>query len=150
MAFWERFVYSDAPASTWIVRLLVGLVFFLEGAKKFLFPDQWGAGRFVKIGLPIPGVLGPFVGAVEVIFGFMLIVGLLTRLSTIPLLIDISVAIATTKVPIYHKSGFWPAEAESRTDYCMLLGLLYLLIVGAGPASLDATWLRPPTIKIEP
>lgn len=150
MGFWDRLIFSNAPASTWIVRLLVGLVFFLEGIKKFIFPDAWGAGRFAKIGIPAPGVLGPFVGAVEVIFGFMLIVGLLTRLAAIPLIIDISVAIATTKIPIYEKSGFWPAEAEARTDYAMLLGLIFLLIVGAGSVSLDRSWLGPPTIKIEP
>ena len=141
MNLWERFLGSRGPASTWIIRFQVGGVFFLEGIKKFLFPDQWGAGRFVKIGIPAPGIMGPFVGAVEIIFGFMLIVGLLTRISTIPLLIDISVAIATTKVPILHQNGFWKMEDPSRTDYAMFMGLFFLLIVGAGAVSLDTQWL---------
>jgi uncharacterized membrane protein YphA (DoxX/SURF4 family) len=44
----------------------------------------------------------------------------------------------STKIPILLKSGFWPMEAEARTDYSMLLALLFILIVGAGPWSLDA------------
>jgi putative oxidoreductase len=137
---WEKILPSRAPAATLIVRLLVGGVFFLEGVKKFLFADQWGAGRFVRIGIPAPHIMGPFVGAVEIVCGLLLLVGLLTRLASLPLIIDISVAIASTKVPILLKSGFWPMEAEARTDYSMLLGSIYLLIVGAGAWSLDA-WL---------
>ena len=67
-----------------------------------------------------------------------MLIGLLTRLASILLIIDISVAILSTKVPILMKQGWWPAEAEARTDYSMLMGLLFLLIVGAGAWSLDA------------
>ena len=74
----------------------------------------------------------------EIVSGFLLLTGLLTRLASIALIIDISVAILSTKVPILLKQGFWPAEAEARTDYSMLLGLIFLLIVGAGAWSLDA------------
>ena len=128
---------SDAPAATLLVRLLVGWVFLSEGIQKFLFPDALGVGRFVKIGIPAPHFFAPFVGVVEIVCGSLLILGLLTRLAAIPLLIDISVAIVTTKIPILAKSGLWAAMHEARTDYCMWLGALFLLIVGAGPWSLD-------------
>ncbi len=134
----ERLLQSDAPAATLIVRLLVGGVFFLEGIKKFLLVEQCGAGRFARIGIPAPQVMGPFVGVVEIVCGFLVLLGLFTRLASIPLLIDISVAIASTKIPLLLRSGFWPMEAEARTDYSMLLGCLFLLLVGAGPWSLDA------------
>ena len=49
------------------------------------------------------------------------------------LLIDISVAILTTKVPLVLHKGFWPAEAEARADYSMFMSTLVLLIVGQGP-----------------
>ena len=75
---------------------------------------------------------------VEIVCGGLLILGLLTRLAAIPLLIDITVAIIATKIPILEKSGFGAAMHEARTDFCMWLGLLFLLIVGAGPWSLDA------------
>lgn len=133
-----KLLSSNAPAGTVLIRALVGGVFLLEGIKKFLFVEQWGAGRFTRIGIPAPHVMGPFVGVVEIVCGLLLLAGLLTRLAAIPLIIDISVAIWTTKIPILPKSGFWPMEAEARTDYSMLLGLVFLLIVGAGPWSLDA------------
>lgn len=133
-----KLLSSNAPAATVLVRALVGGVFLLEGIKKFLFVEQWGAGRFARIGISAPHLMGPFVGGVEIVCGLLLLSGLLTRLAAIPLIIDISVAIWTTKIPILLKSGFWPMEAEARTDYSMLLGLIFLLIVGAGPWSLDS------------
>ncbi|MGD0415610.1 MAG: DoxX family protein [Terriglobales bacterium] len=131
-------VSSEAPAATVLVRLLVGWVFLSEGIQKFLFPEALGVGRFVKIGIPAPHFFAPFVGVVEIVCGSLLILGLLTRLAAIPLLIDISVAILTTKIPMLAKSGSWAAMHEARTDYCMWLGALFLLIVGAGSWSLDA------------
>ena len=128
---------SGAPAATILIRLMVGGIFFLEGIKKFLFARQWGAGRFARIGIPLPHVLAPFVGGVEIVCGFLLLVGLLTRLASIPLIIDICVAIAATKIPILLAHGPWPMEAEARTDFSMLLGLLFLLAAGAGKLSLD-------------
>jgi len=137
MSLLEKVLDSHAPPATLVIRLLVGAVFLLEGIKKFLFVQQWGAGRFAKIGIPSPDVLAPFVGVVEIVCGLLLLIGLLTRLAAIPLMIDICVAIATTKIPLLMKSGFWPMEAEARTDYSMLLGLIFLLLVGAGPLSID-------------
>lgn len=139
VAVWLK---SKAPPAAVFVRLLVGLVFLFEGIKKFLFPVDWGVGRFAKIGIWHPAMTAPFVGTVEVVCGALVIIGLLTRLAAIPLLIDIAVAILTTKLPILLSKGFWPMEAEARTDFAMLMGLLFLLIAGAGPWSVDAKLSR--------
>lgn len=133
-----RILRSCAPRATVLVRILVGWVFLSEGIQKFLFPAALGAGRFSKIGIPDPQFFGPFVGVVEIVCGGLLVLGLLTRVAAIPLLIDITVAILTTKGPMLEKSGFWATMHEARTDICMWLGSLFLLIVGAGPWSLDA------------
>ena len=133
---------TDAPAATLVVRLLAGLVFFAEGIKKFMFPIEWGVGRFEKIGIIYPHLSAPFVGAVETVCGLLLIFGLFTRPAALLLLIDISVAILSTKVPILMHKGFWPAEAEARGDYSMFMSSLFLLVVGAGAMSLDACWVR--------
>jgi uncharacterized membrane protein YphA (DoxX/SURF4 family) len=125
-----------------LIRILVGWVFLSEGIQKFLYPAALGVGRFAKIGIPAPQVMAPFVGSVEIVFGALILTGLLTRLATIPLLITISVAILTTKVPFLVKHGFWAALHESRADISMLLGLIFLLIVGAGSISLDARLSR--------
>jgi putative oxidoreductase len=127
----------SAPRATILIRLLVGGVFLAEGIQKFLFPATLGVGRFTKIGIPAPQFFAPFVGVVEIVCGTLLIIGSLSRLATIPLLIDISVAIATTKIPMLFRAGFWSTVHEARTDYCMLLGLIFLLLVGSGPFSID-------------
>jgi putative oxidoreductase len=125
-------------------------VFASEGLQKFLDPAALGAGRFAKIGIPAPEVMGPFVGAVELVGGILVMAGLLTRLVAIPLIIDISVAILSTKLPILlghgylgfaapsAKPGFWSMLHEARTDLCMLLGSCFLLATGAGAWSMDA------------
>jgi uncharacterized membrane protein YphA (DoxX/SURF4 family) len=120
-----------------LIRLLIGLVFLSEGIQKFLFPAVLGVRRFEKIGIPFPHFFAPFVGVVEVVCGALVLLGLLTKLASIPLLIDISTAIATTKVPMLMKQGFWPTAHEARTDFSMLLGLIFLLIVGGGSWALD-------------
>ena len=133
-----------------LIRLLVGGVFLSEGIQKFLFPNDVGAGRFARIGIPSPEVMGPFVGVVEIVCGTLILIGFLTRLAAIPLLIDILVAIISTKIPILLGHGFWRFGVskvsyygwwgmlhEARTDLSMLLGLLFLLIVGAGAWSID-------------
>ncbi len=120
-----------------LLRVLVGWVFLSEGIQKFLYPGALGAGRFAKIGIPFPHFTGPFVGVVEIVCGAMLILGIATLYAVIPLLINIGVAIVTTKWPILHKEGFWAAMHESRTDLCMFLGLIAIACLGAGSWSFD-------------
>lgn len=143
---------SSAPRSTLLVRLLVGAVFLSEGAQKFLYPATLGVGRFVKIGIPAPSVLAPFVGGVEIACGTLLLLGLATRFAALPLVAVIATAIATTKIPLLGSQGFWTMVHEARTDWSMLLGLLFLAIAGAGPWSLDARWLisRSPSTEFTP
>lgn len=142
MSLMQRILASEAPPAVLLIRLIVGAVFLSEGIQKFLFPGALGVGRFAKIGIPAPEILAPFVGACEIVCGLLLLAGLLTRLAAIPMFINMLVAISTTKVPILLEKGFWAAAHESRTDFAMLLGSLFLLTVGAGPWSLDARLSR--------
>lgn len=123
--------------SVFLIRLMVGAVFLTEGILKFISADQLGAGRFAKIGLPWPQLLAPLTGGFEVVCGVLVILGLFTRLATLPLLVVIGTAIVTTKIPMLLHDGFWKMAHESRLDFSMLLALLFLLIVGAGGLSLD-------------
>ena len=122
--------------------MLVGGVFLSEGIQKFLFPEALGVGRFKGIGIPAPQIMAPFVGVCETVGGALLILGLLTRFAAITLIIDMIVAIATTKVTYLLDDGFWKMAHESRTDYAMLLGSIFLLVTGAGRWSLDAALAR--------
>src|ERR1041385_9012628 len=111
---------NRAAKAVLLIRILVGWVFLSEGIQKFLFPDSLGIGRFVKIGIPWPQVMAPFVGMVEIVCGSLLLAGLVTRLVTVPLLIDIAVAIYSTKIVTFAKNGFWGTLHEARTDLSML------------------------------
>jgi putative oxidoreductase len=139
MALMTNLMRTRAPAAVVLVRLLAGAVFFGEGMRKFLFHYP-GVGRFTEIGIPYPHITAIIVGGVEIVCGFLLIAGLFTRPGAIALICVISVAIATTKIPILLHQGFWEMEDKARTDYSMLMGLLFLLIAGAGRWSLDA-WI---------
>ncbi len=120
-----------------LFRLAVGLVFLFEGIQKFLFPDALGVGRFVKIGIPMPQVMGPFVGVVEIVGGTLILFGFITRIAAIPLVVNMLVAISSTKIPILLHSGFWASVHEARVDWSMLLGSVFLLIAGGGKWSID-------------
>lgn len=133
---------TQSPAAVLLIRFTVGGVFLSEGIQKFLYPDALGVGRFVKIGIPAPEVMAPFVGVFEIVCGGLIVLGLLTRLAAIPMIIDMLVAISTTKIPILVNDGFWSMAHEARTDYAMLLGSFFLLIVGGGAWSLDAFLVR--------
>ena len=130
-----------SPAPLLLVRAVTGLVFLLEGILKFVSPEKLGVGRFVKIGIPSPEVLAPFVGVVEIACGLLIVFGLLTRFAALALIIDMLVAIASTKVPLLLHSGFWEMAHEARLDFAMLASSCVLLVVGAGRHSIDA-WLR--------
>jgi putative oxidoreductase len=111
---------NRAAKAVLLIRILVGWVFLSEGIQKFLYPDSLGVGRFVKIGIPWPQVMAPFVGVVEIVCGALLLIGLVTRLTSIPLLIDIFVALYSTKIVTLAKNGLWSTLHEARTDVSML------------------------------
>jgi len=131
---------SRAAKAVLLIRILVGWVFLSEGIQKFLFPETLGVGRFTKIGIPLPQLMAPFIGVTEIICGALLLVGLFTRLACVPMLIDICVALTSTKIVTFMKNGFWGTLHEARTDVSMLLGLIFLLIVGGGALALDARY----------
>jgi len=133
----NRIVNTDNSRTTILIRLIIGIVFLSEGIQKFLFADTLGAGRFEKIGLPSPEFLGSFVGSLEIIGGLFILFGLFTRLASIPLIIIMLVALATTKTEIFVEKGFWVMLHESRTDWAMLLANIFLLINGGGYWSVD-------------
>jgi putative oxidoreductase len=122
----RKLIETSAPGSVLLIRLVVGGVFLSEGIQKFLYPAENGAGRFVKIGIPAPEVMGPFVGVVEIVCGALVLAGLLTRLAAIPLIIDMLVAILSTKIPILLGYGFWGFSLRT-------VPLLWVL--GHGPRS---------------
>jgi len=103
-----------------------------------------GVVRFARIGFPHPYFTAHFVGTFEILCGLLLLVGLWTRLVSIPLLIVITTAIATTKIPELFRAnqGFWYMVSDARTDFAMFCCLFFLISVGGGSWSVDATLAR--------
>lgn len=140
-----------------LIRIMVGGVFLWEGILKFVYMNQ-GVGRFTKLGFPMPELMANFIGTTEIIGGLLLLFGLFTRATALWFIVEMIVAILTTKVALYlgtsplplppapPKMGIWAVLHEIRSDYAQLLSCLFLLYVGAGVMSLDRYFHDGPTI----
>jgi putative oxidoreductase len=140
---------ADGPKSILALRLMAGGVFLWEGILKFVYPNQ-GIGRFTKLGMPFPHFTATFVGGLEIVGALLLLFGLLTRLIAIPFIIEMIVAILSTKISLYlgtsplplppalPQVGIWAVFHEIRSDYAQIMTVIFLLINGSGKWSLDA------------
>ncbi len=113
------------------IRVAVGLIFFYQGILKFTDPNM-GVNRFTRIGFAHPAFTAHFVGTFEIVCGLLVLIGVLTRIAAIPLLIIICTAIVTTKIPELTRptQGFWFMVSDARTDFAMLMCLIFLLVSG--------------------
>ena len=135
---------SSPNRSIFFIRLAVGLIFFTQGILKYIDPKM-GVERFTRIGFPRPWFTAHFVGTFEIVCGALVLIGLFTRLAAIPLLIIISTAIATTKIPelSHANQGFWFMVSDARTDFAMLCCLIFLIASSQGSISLGRTRSAP-------
>jgi hypothetical protein len=121
-------------------RIMVGSVFLAEGIQKFLFPAELGVGRFLRIGIPWAKGMAPFVGVVEISAGVLLILNVLALWAALILLVNITIALISTKLPILlgrpvgifvlpklSSYGLWAFLHEARTDWCMFLGCIAVI-----------------------
>lgn len=144
---------TDAPPATILLRLMAGAVFFWEGILKFVYPNQ-GVGRFTKLGIPFPAVTANFIGVLEIVGGVLLLAGLLTRFISLIFIVEMIVAVLSTKITLYlgtyplplppapPQVGFWAVLHEVRSDYAQILTCAFLLVAGPGRLSLDALLSR--------
>lgn len=146
----QKILSTDNSKTTIIIRLMVGAVFLSEGIQKFVFPAIRGFGRFESMGFPNPEFWGNFVGAFEIVCGVLILMGFFTKGAASAMLVNMSVAIIITKIPVVFGEsfepfvlrelktyGFWSMAHEMRTDFAMWLGSFFLLIKGGGKYSVD-------------
>ena len=143
----------NGPAAILILRLMTGAVFLWEGLIKFVYVNQ-GIGRFTKLGIPFPEFSANFVGVLEIVGGTCLILGLFTRVFSALFIIEMAVAMLSTKIGIYMGTsplplppsppqiGFWAVLHEIRSEYAQMLTCIFYSIVGPGVRSLDAVRQR--------
>ena len=150
---WLTHPPTDGPRSILLLRLMAGGVFLWEGILKFVYANQ-GVGRFTKLGLPYPHITATFIGGLEIVGGLLFLTGFLTRLISVPFVLEMIVAILSTKISLFlgtsplpappapPKVGFWAVLHEIRSDYAQILTSAFLLINGPGRWSLDALLQR--------
>ena len=139
----------EGPPVTAAIRLMAGSVFFWEGLLKFVYENQ-GVGRFTKLGFPFPLFTATFVGWLEIGGGLLLMLGLGTRLIAIPFVVEMLVAMLSTKPrlflgtsplplpPVPPQIGMWAVLHEVRSEWAQLMTCVFLAIAGPGRWSLDA------------
>ena len=136
------------PSAILIVRLMTGTVFLWEGILKFVYVNH-GVGRFTKLGFLFPDITAHGIAMGEIIGGLLLIFGIFTRFVSFYFIIQMIVAVLSTKIDLYFgisplpmppappRMGIWAVLHEIRSDFAQILGCLFLLLEGAGRTSLD-------------
>ena len=139
---------TDGYKEIIIIRLMAGGVFLSEGILKFVYTNQ-GVGRFNKLGFPFPEITAHTVASLEIVGGLFLLFGLFTRVTSFYFILQMIVAVLTTKIALYYgtsplplppappKEGIWAVLHEIRPDYAQIMTCYFLLLVGPGIRSLD-------------
>ena len=140
---------TKGTSATLLLRLMSGSIFLWEGILKFVYVNQ-GVGRFTKLGFPYPAETAHFISVLEIVGGFLLILGYRSRLVSLIFVGEMIVAILTTKLALYFGTsplplpvsppqvGIWVVLHEVRTDFSLLITCLFIALTGPGLFSLDA------------
>lgn len=124
------------PFAPLLLRLTLGGVFASSGWGKLNNLEQV-TEFFTELGIVAPGLNALFVSSTELVCGVLLLLGWLTRLSAVPLMGVMAVALLTAKAS--ELEG--PLELLGSLEFGYLVMLFALLCRGAGKFSLDAlTW----------
>lgn len=116
-----------------IGRILMGALFVIAGINAFR--NLGGSiGYFGRLGVPVPGIMAPFIAAYELVLGLILIAGLQTRL------VALGLAILTVFAALIAHTNF--ADPNQVNHFLKNLGViggcLAFMVTGAGAYSIDA------------
>ncbi len=150
---WLKNQPINGTSSIILLRIMVGGVFLWEGILKFVYTNQ-GVGRFTKLGFPLPEFTANMVGGFEIVGGILLILGLLTRRVAIIFMIEMLVAMLSTKISLYFgisplplppsppQVGIWAVLHEIRSEYAQFFVSWFIALNGPGIWSLDAGFAK--------
>jgi putative oxidoreductase len=132
MVMWRSF---DAGWGVAAVRVVMGLIFVGAGWSKVAVGFGAVTANFGKMGMPTPGITGPFIALLELIGGALLLIGLAGRWVGLLFAIEFVVAAFVVKLPSVGWSG-------ARLDLMLLAGGVLLFFAGSGRLSIDEVWLE--------
>ncbi|MGH7898886.1 MAG: DoxX family protein [Candidatus Binatia bacterium] len=115
-----------------LARITVGWVFAVTGWGK-LQNLQAITDYFTELGIPYPELQAPFASATELVCGVLILVGLGTRIASIPLIVVMLVAIATAQWQNVDSM----ASLLGLVEWAYIAIFVWLAIAGPGPLSLD-------------
>lgn len=116
------------------LRVAIGGIFAAHGAQKlFIYGIEGVTGAFGGMGIPMPGLVGPLTGVIELVAGIALVAGLMTRLAGLGLALVMLGAIGF----VHIRAGFW-APNGVEFPLALLAGAAVLALSGGGRYSLDA------------
>lgn len=118
------------------VRLFWGWQFFGTGKGKLGDLDKV-AGFFASLNIPLPKLNALLAGSTECFGGLLLMLGLASRLTALPLLFTMLVAYATTEREALAEIFSDPDKVTGATPFLFLFAVLIVLIFGPGKLSAD-------------
>ena len=135
-------IHAVADRLSWlpptVARATLGWIFLQSGWGKLNDLPKVVA-FFTELGVPAPQIQAPFAAFMEFACGALLLMGLLTRLASLPLIAIMAIAILTARRGDIH--GF--SDLFGTEEYLNIALLLWLGVYGGGPISLDRLlWRR--------
>jgi putative oxidoreductase len=133
------------PYAILLVRVSLGLFFAISGANKLFVAGsrQTMYETLVRAKVPLPRLMTYFVSGVEFVGGSLLAVGFLSSMASVALLVDMLVAILTTKLSAMPK-GLpplnWLDDFLYLPEVLYVLFFIWLISSGSGKFSVDY-WL---------
>lgn len=118
-------------------RAILGFIFVQSGWGKFQHLDRV-VEFFSSLGIPAAKLQAPFVAGVELVCGGLVLLGLATRVASVPLIGTMVVAIITAKWNDVHEV----ADLFGMSEFLYIVLLLWLILKGAGLLSVDYFWSR--------
>jgi putative oxidoreductase len=125
------------PITLLIARIVVGIVFFVNGWEKFM--DVHGTTAYFKSAhVPSPGVSTIVIATLETVGGVALALGLLLPVFGTLLMLDMLGAI----VFVHAKNGFWVSKDGYEFVMTLAAASLALAFSGGGALAVDSLWRR--------
>lgn len=116
-----------------VLRLVLGIIFVYHGYMKLFAPGGFtgAVGFMAALKIPLPLYAALLISALEFAGGILLIIGLLTKWTSVLLLIEMLVAF----FKVHLKNGFVISQQAYGYEFVLLILASLIVIIASGPGS---------------